>query len=485
LLGLRIPLLALALSAAPGAVAAPQVELTPAWAGWSRPGRVTEVGVRVRADAATRGTVEIAAGREAVRTPVELAAGETLQLEVPVASAALLEVAVELDGAPRERREQVLSLSESPLLGVGLANASPARLEGFHAVALVPADLPRGTAAYASVDALVLDSATLRALESRQLGALIGHAAACGRIGLVSPDPGAWRVLESAAGCGARMLVRGESVEEALGRLQDSLAVPAATAPSAADLAALLRPEATTWPRVVAVLVAFFGIGVLAATFTASSTVLLLVPVIGSGALAALLHFWEPQPRLVVWAEAEPSARVAQYQAWQSISATARGRLDVPVLAGLGPPRSCDRQRRVRISMDADRGQPVAADFDARLFDHVALCYAGNFPVMRVVAIQPLEGGRIEVHNRGTLAWPAGTLAAGGAVQELPALDPGSSATLRLDQGRPPADAAARAALARTPHGGYALLWPLQLDTVADAPADASAWLLVPVAEPT
>lgn len=483
--GLGIALLALALSATPAAGAAPQVELTPAWAGWSRPGRVTEVGVRVRADAAVRGSVEIAAGRESNRTPVDLAAGETLQLEVPVASAAVLEIVVELDGAPRERREQVLSLSESPLLGVGLASEQATRLDGFHVVTLVPADLPRGAAAYASVDALVLDSATLRALDSRQLGALIGHAAACGRIALVTPDPGAWRVLESAAGCGARMLVRGESLAEALSELQDSLAVPAAMAPSASDLAALLRPEATAWPRVVAVIVAYFGIAALAATFTASPTVLLLVPVIGGAILTALLHAWEPQPRLMVWAEAEPSARVAQYQAWQSVSATARGRLEVPVLAGLGSPRSCDRQRRVRISVDADHGRPVAAAFDARLFEQVALCYAGTFPVMRAVAIRLLDGGRVEVSNRGTLAWPSGTFVAGRTVQGLPALDPGSSATLRLDQGRPPPDDAARAALARTPYGGYALLWRLPLDTVANAPADASAWLLVPVAEQT
>jgi hypothetical protein len=483
--GLGIVLLALALSAAPDAGAAPQVELTPAWAGWSRPGRVTEVGVRVRADAVTRGTLEIVAGPQSVRTPVNLAAGETLQIDVPVTSAATLDVTIDFEGAPPESRAQALSLSESPLLGAGLASGETARLEGFHAVPLVPADLPRGAAAYASVDALVLDAATLRALEPVQLGALIGYAAACGRIALVAPDPGAWRVLEGAAGCGARMLVSGESVTEALARLQGSLGVPAAAAPSTSDLAALLRPEATAWPRIVAVLVAFFGIAALAVTFTASPAVLLLVPVLASAVLAALLHAWQPRPRLVVWAEAEPSARVAQYQAWQSMSGTARGRLEVPVLAGLGTPRSCDPRRRVRIALDADRGQPVHAAFDSRLFEPVALCYSGNFPVMRAVSITPLEGGRLEVRNDGTLAWPAGLLASGGTVHDLPALDPGASATLHVDQGRPPPDAAARAALARTPYGGYAVLWPLQLDTVPDAPADASAWLLVPVAEPT
>ena len=480
--GPGIALFALALCIAPDAGAAPQVELTPAWAGWSRPGRVTEVGVRVRADAATRGTIAIAAEAQSVRTPVSLAAGEVLGLEVPVASAASLEVTIDLDGAPRESRALALSLSESPLLGVGLETGESARIEGFHAVPVVPADLPRGAAAYASVDALVLDAATLRALEPRQLGALIGHAAACGRIALVSPDAGAWRVLEGAAGCGARMLVSGGSVAEALGRLKDSLDAPAATPPAASDLAALLRPEPTAWPRIVAVLVAFFGVAALALTFTASPAVLLLVPLLASAILAALLHAWEPRPRLVVWAEAEPSARVAQYQAWQSMSGTARRRLDVPVLAGLGAPRACDRQRRMQLAVDPARGQPVTASFDSRLFEPVALCYSGNFPVMRSVSVTPLDGDRLQVRNQGTLAWPAGLFLARGSVQDLPALDPGASATLNLVEGRPPGDAAARAALARTPYDGYALLWSLQLDTVADAPADAAAWLLVPVA---
>jgi hypothetical protein len=483
--GLGVPLLALALSSAPHVGAAPQVELTPAWAGWSRPGRATEVAVQVRADATTRGAIEIASGAQSARAPVNLAAGESLRLEVPVASAESLEVTIDLDGAPRESRAQALSLSESPLLGLALASGEAARIEGFHSVPLVPADLPRGTAAYASMDALVLDAATLRALDPGQLGALIGHAAACGRIALVAPDAGAWRVLEGAAGCGARMLVSGDTLDAALRRLEDSLASPAATPPSASDLAALLRPEPTAWPRIVAALVAFFGIAALAVAFTASPAVLLLVPLLASAFLAALLHSWEPRPRLVVWAEAEPSARVAQYQAWHSMSGVARRRLDVPVLAGLAAPRACDRQRAVQLAVDPARAQPVTASFDSRLFEPVALCYSGNFPVMRALSVTPLDGDRLEVRNQGTLAWPAGQFLAGGSVQELPALNPGASATLSLADGQAPRDDATRAALARTPYDGYALLWSLQLDAVADAPAGAVAWLLVPVAGQT
>jgi hypothetical protein len=136
----------------------------------------------------------------------------------------------------------------------------------------------------------------------------------------------------------------------------------------------------------------------------------------------------------------------------------------------------------MQLAVDPARGQPVTASFESRLFEPVALCYSGNFPVMRAVSVMPLDGDHLEVRNRGTLAWPAGRLVAGGSVQVLPALDPGAAVTLNLAEGESPRDDAARAALARTPFDGYALLWSLQLDTIADAPAGATAWLLVPVA---
>jgi hypothetical protein len=482
---LRLAAFALALCGAPAAVAAPQVELTPAWGGWSRPGRVTEIAVRARSDAAARGAVEIASGAQSVRAALEFAAGDARRLDVAVPSAAALETTVGFDGAPPERRTIALSLSESPLLGVALSSGQAAALEGFHAVALTAGDLPRNAASFSSVDALAIDGTTLRSLEPRQLAALIGHAAGCGRLALVAPDPGAQRLIEGSAGCGARMLVSAATPVEALARLAATLESPAASPATAADLAALVRSASWTWPRVVAALAAFFGIAALSLVLTASTPVLLLMPLLATAVLGALLHAWEPRARLVVWAEAEPSVRVAQYQAWQEVSGSARGRLEVPVLAGLGQPRACDPRRPAQLVLDPGRGQPVHATFDTRLFEPVALCYSGNFPVLRALTITALGGGRVEVRNGGALAWPAGVLAAAGSVQPLPALGPGAAATLSLDRGHPPTDAAERAALARTPYGGYGVLWPLTLDTVADAPAASAAWLLVPVAGPT
>lgn len=483
--GLRV--LALALCGIAEAAAQPRVELTlaPAWDGWSRPGRVTEVDVRLRTDTAARGTLQIVSGRETVRAPLELQAGRTLRLHVPVDATDRMDLSLRLaDTAPTLRVVRIAQ-SESPLLGLGIASGDSARLDGFHSIALGPDDLPRNAAAYSSVDALILDTPTLAALDQQQLGALLAYTAACGHLALVSPDPGAWRVLEGAAGCSGGMLISAASLAEAAARLQASLAEPpAAPAVSMAGLGDLAQPDLWLWHRVLMILAVYLGTAALAVTFSASARVFLLVPLLATACAWGALRVAEPVSHLVVWAESGPSARTAQYQAWQRSTGGMGGTVRVPVLAQLGSARSCDRNRAVRFELDATRGRPVLAEFDTRLFQALSLCYSGNFPVMRDVSVAVRPGDALDIRNAGSLTWPAGTLAANGLVYTVPALGPGETATLRAAAGQPPPDAAARAALSRTPYDGYAALWPLELGSVADAPADSAAWLLVRIPPP-
>jgi len=42
--------------------------VTPAWQGWSRPGRATELDIRLSANMPTRATLELVAGRQTLRT---------------------------------------------------------------------------------------------------------------------------------------------------------------------------------------------------------------------------------------------------------------------------------------------------------------------------------------------------------------------------------------------------------------------------------
>ncbi len=468
------------------AIAQPRIDLaaTPAWNGWTRPGRATEVDIRVSADTAMRATLDVVAGRQVVRTNLDLEPGRIVRLQVPIEATEKVAVSFETSSAPAQRREVRIAHSESPLLGVGLVTGDPVHLEGFHTVALDADDLPRNASAYSSIDALILDAATLGALDQRQLGALLVHAAECGRIVLLHADPRVRRVLDGTGGCGGRALMNASSLADAEEMLKASLAASMAPATALPGIGEFARPDHLTWNRVLVVLAVYFAAATLAVLFFASLPVLLLAPALATVAILALLHVMQPSPRLVVWSEAESGAQAARYQAWQWFPGLARGRTRVPVLPQLASSRSCDPGQPIRFDFDANRGRATFAEFDTRLFRQISLCYSGSFPVARAIAIEARPEGLLHVRNAGSVGWPQGVLLAGGLVHELPALGPGDDTIIHARSGKPLRDALMRTAMARTRNDGTAALWELELGGVADIPTQSKAWLLVSIPPP-
>jgi hypothetical protein len=108
----RVLLAGLALCGAANAFAEPRIDLAvvPAWSGWARPGRPTEVDLRLTSSAATPATVDAAAGRQTVRARVELEPGRTLRLPLPLASPQGATVEVTLPGGTKIRREVRIAL---------------------------------------------------------------------------------------------------------------------------------------------------------------------------------------------------------------------------------------------------------------------------------------------------------------------------------------------------------------------------------------
>jgi hypothetical protein len=468
------------------AIAQPRIELAakPAWNGWTRPGRMTEVDVRLSAEFATRATLDVVAGRQVVRANLDLEPGRIVRLQVPVESAEEISVSAGSPVAPSRRREVGMAQSESPLLGVGLVTGDAIQLEGFHTVALDADDLPRNASAYSSIDALILDAPTLGALDERQLGALLVHAAECGRIVLLNADPRVRRVLDGAGGCGGRTLMNAASLADAKEMLVSSLAagmIPATALPGIGELA---RPDLLTWNRVLVVLAVYFAAATLVAVFFSSLPALLLAPALATMAILALLHLVQPSPQLVVWSEAASGAQTARYQAWQRFPGVARGRTRVPVLPQLASARSCDPAQAMRFDLDASRGRVTFAEFDTRLFRPISLCYSGSFPVARAIAIDARPDGLLHVRNAGSIGWPKGVLLAGGLVHQLPALGPGDDTIIHTRSGKPFRDALVRTAMARTRTEGAAALWELELGGVADLPTQSKGWLLVSIPSP-
>ena len=497
----------LALCAAAQAAVPPRLELTatPAWQGWSRPGRSTEIDIRLSTDTAVRATVEVLAGRQTVRSELELQPGRVSRLHIPASPAATGAVTVVLTtspdaasppGPPRppepsepsERRELAIAQSESPLLGAALAAGGPVGLEGFHTIALTAQDLPRNASAYSSIDALMLDAPTLAALDQRQLAALLAHAAACGRIVLLNADAGVRQALEAAGGCGGLTLMTAASPSEARQLLTSSLAAGVSAAITATSLAGLSRPAQATWNLLAVALAVYFAAALLVPVFVVSRSVAVrvlvpvTVPALATVAVLALLHTLQPPSQLRVWSEGESGAQVARYQAWQQFPGQARERLRVPIPPQLAAAaQACDPTQPMRFDFDAARGQLTSAEFETRLFRQVRLCYSGSFPMARAFATELRGDGLREVRNTGPTAWPAGLLLAQGKADALPAVAAGARTAIGASASPPPGDAVVRAAMARIRPDpeGVAALWPLDLAGVAGESIDSMGWLLV------
>ena len=478
-------LLALALCCVAPASAEPRIELsaTAAWKGWTRPGRTTEVDVRLQSDAETTATLDVAAGRESIGANVQLQPGRVARLHVAVAAAPASGVAVRVAPGSAPVRNVALAQSESPLLGVALATAEPLSLEGFHAVALAADDLPRNAPAYSSIDALVIDAPTLAALDPRQLGALVAYTADCGRLVVLNAGPEVQRLLDGARACGAGAVANARSLADAKALLSASLATSIPPALSLASAGALARPAHAAWNAVAVSLAVYFAAAALALVYLPSLAVVLLSPALAIAAMLALLEVVPPKSQLVVWSEGRSGAPLARYPAWQRFPGIVRERARVPLPPQLGADaRPCESGPAMHFDVDASGARAVFAQFETRLFRQVTLCYRGTFPMERSIAIDTRADGSHGVRNSGARAWPSGVLLVAGRAHELPAIVPGAATIVSPGSPRAEPDAALRLALTRIPIEDTAALWALDLSGVAGAPVDSTGWLLVSAA---
>lgn len=482
---LRQALLGAAICGIAHAAAAAQLDLTLSapWKGWSRPGRTTEIDLHLSADGATPASIEVAAGKLTLRTALDLQPGRVARLQIAVPAAERIEVRAAAPGAAAVQRDLGIAPSESPLLGVALADGEVVELAGFHALALAADDLPRHAPAYASIDALIVDATTLGRLDQRQLAALLTHAARCGRIVVVGAEAPVRRLLDGAGGCGDRALMVAGSPADARVLLERSLAEPLAAPIDAAGIGAPARPAPLLWNRVAMVLAAGLTAIALVVVLASSLPALLATSALATVAVAVWLHAIDPCSQLLVWSEGQAGARVARYQAWQRIQGVARTRVRVAVPPQLADSaRPCDATLAMRLDVDPGAQRVSFAEFDTRLFGQARLCYAGSFPTGRAPEVRLRADGGLEVRNAGTSAWPPGRLLARGRAHDLPALSAGAQAVIAPGTGRPIDDDGARVAAARAAADAATALWALDLGGVAGAPAASRGWLAVSTA---
>lgn len=472
-------------AAAPVAPAADrlQLDVAPAWHGWSRPDRSTELEVRLSGVGET--TIVVTAGPRRIETAAALEADRPARIRLPVPSVPT--ITVHAAGATGVTTDAVvaLSMAESPLLAWVSPAAPPAEAPaGFRQVAFDSSALPAHGSAYASIDALVIDAAVLASLQDHQLTALLDYVARCGRGVLVGGSQDAQQLLAAAAGCGGRALGFAASTSEVPWVLRSALQQELRPSVSTTAVATLGGPDLEHWHLVVGVLAASAALLLLASVLRPA-----LVLHLTLAALAALVAVWFVQSRpaatrLTVWAEAGPGERVAQYRALHLVTLGRRSQTVVDALPQLAVPVPCRDTPGATWRWSVEERRFAGVDVPARLFARVATCYAGHFPVARIA--ERLDGGHgtVVLHNPGPARWSAGAVTWRGELHELPVIEPGQrwiGSEMAAVAPRTPAE---RLALARTTPGSAAVLWPLDLALLKTAPQASQAWLMVAALEP-
>ena len=401
MLARRLTLTGILLCVAAQAATAARIEATAtaSWGGWTRPERVTEVELRLGAPEATNVAIALHAGRQTILSAVRLEPGRPVALHLPAPTPRPLSIELTPDGGPPQRLDVATVAADAPLLASALAEGRAA-LDGFHSVAVGPRDLPWRAAAYTSVDALIIDEATLAALGEHQLAALIDHAAACGRIALVGVGATPRRLIEEAAGCRGRHLVRAESTGEAVAALAASLEASSDSVRPVANPQRRLPAVPAAWTIVVAGTALYLAVAALAALLLPWGPAIVLVSALATVGAFALTVMLPPADSLVAWTEAEPGVHSVGYRALQRFDGAGRTTRRV-ALAGLAGAQPCRGDEAVSLEFDPVQNRLTHAAFEAPLFAGITICYHGVLPPEQALALAGEPGEHPGIPDAG------------------------------------------------------------------------------------
>lgn len=416
-------------------IAAPslQMEVQPDWEGWMRPDAATGIGIRLIAQQAGPVELSLPGQQPAIRLNVQLEAKRPHSLWLPVypQTDKPLRVKARFGGEPPVQQDLWFQVRPSASLVVAvMANDIDEQALPVHKDLLVVRpgidSLPRSSAAYAVVDALVLDHSVPAQLDNLQRQSLRAYVQDCGRLLLVGSSSPWLDALRDEAGCQGRFIAYLEPARHVPERLQHLLDTKPPALPAAGNLRALLaeQPSTTPWlPLTAFVLFYFVGLLLLARDLRKPGW-LLLPPLAAS--LLSLLVWSKPsaERHLVSWAEMQSGDAAARFHALLQVQGTGSGTSITTLPPELGIPRVLSGSFPVEFRQDSQAPDDGRLAVDTHLLSRHEFLLHGTAPLPPALQLVPTAQGPL-LSNRGTVPTQAGILGWRGERYAVPALRPG------------------------------------------------------------
>ncbi len=456
------------------------IELSPAWEGFTRPGAVTEIGIRLTAERGGPVALTVTTAQSQLKLDTFLEANTPLTFWLPVQADAVDRpvVAARLEGAaPVHQRLSDWQLRTAPLVAaIGQPNEPIADGEGFAVFRPRLARLPHISQAYQAIAVLWLDTTVLASLDEGQLGALQGYLAGCGRVVATGPPTDIAR-LRQQAGCQGQFIRAGGEWQQSSSAVTASLREPPPDLPAAAALRRLLpSPPGHGQPLAVFFLGYALVLMLLARTVRRARW-LLLSPV---AAVTLVLLTWShgrAQGLFISWAEMVSGDPGARFAAVLQLTGMGRGAYTMSISATLGLPESTDSFFEFVYDPSAALNRLTLYP---RLGSRQELRFSGTFPVACPLGLE-LDRTGPTVRSTGQSCHKNSLLIWRGQRYTVPVLASG-------DRWRPPAQAETWAETsmeqllrARSMGESAVLAVPFTLREarLITADLDADGWLLI------
>ncbi len=411
-----------------------QMQIVPAWNGYLKPEKASEIVIFLSSKNSETITVE--SGRFSIEQTVTANEPAVIHMPILAGSGDSLTVRAFAENRDETLNEQTISLLPSSFTGIALVSNglsfaernTLARIAGNGEVKLISIDgqsLPRFGIAYQTIDVIVMHYDGLRALSREQIDAFTGFIAQCGAMVALQWPAQLFAELKDSAGCAGQFIHPASSIEEAGNHLRDLVKQTPHPLPLPRKLAMLKQPIAPARPALTAFAfcATYLLILGIVALVNKSTLIFFAVPLIMTFGAILLWFKQQASTSLVSWIDMDNGHNVARYQAVFAIHGAGKDwkSLSLPLVAAL----SADNGR-LTYHLSDGAYRHVDTKLRLSLLSRHEWSWRGATRLTPPLSIE-MEPQTPLVTNVGGSATPAGFLLWRSQLYRLPALTGGQT----------------------------------------------------------
>lgn len=416
-----------------------QIDDTPAWNGYYRPGKSTEIGVRLISQRS--GVVNVKAGK--LLQTVELEGGIPKFAWLPLLpdNSATVLLHADWQDNPGSPIEKSVSLTASKIANIALVTEGLTiqdrqvitqqlhHTDKDNFFSISSRTLPHYDPGYDSVDIIIIHYLGLKNLDEQQIQALSRYLTQCGKtIALEFPET-VYSKLKKIAGCNGNFLVTASYSFEFTDQIKNLINQNPDPLPELSALSDVL-PERGIYTPYTLLLGFCFGyllVVIMIIAINKHKYTFYIVPLLATVITIAIWYRQQPERYLISWLQMDSQHSSARYSAFLAMRGTGgwRETNNLPTAAVLSEAAAISEQ-----ALHFNGGQPdvIATDTHFSLFSGAEWYWQSSLEIDAPLKLK-IENQQPIVTNKGQQTLQAGLLKWKGEIYPLPALQSGQTWT--------------------------------------------------------